>query len=108
MTKTKLPNIGNADVVNSFEEKLLEAQIYSKLSFGRHVTKLCQKASTKLYALARKSPCMDQSKLRTFMREFITSQFQYCALIWMFHSRQLHKKINKLQERELIITYKDI
>ena len=41
------------------------------------------------------------------MRAFITSQFQYCPLIWMFHSRQLNQKINKIQERAMRITYKD-
>ena len=73
--------IGNADVVNSSEEKLLGVQIDSRLSFDNHVSKLCQKASNKLYALARISPYMDQSKLRALMRAFITSQFQYCPLI---------------------------
>ena len=29
------------------------------------------------------------------------------GLIWMFHSRQLNQKINKIQERPLKITYKD-
>ena len=99
--------IGNADVVNSSEEKLLGVQIDSRLSFDNHVSKLCQKASNKLYALARISPYLDQSKLRALMRAFITSQFQYCPLIWMFHSRQLNQKINKIQERALRITFKD-
>ena len=99
--------IGSADVVNSSEEKLLGVQIDSKLSFDNHVSKLCQKASNKLYALARISPYIDQRKLRTLMRAFITSQCRYCPLIWMFHSRQLNKKINKIQERALRITYKD-
>ena len=40
------------------------------------------------------------------MRAYITSQFQYCPLIWMFHSRQLNKKINKIQERASRIIYK--
>ena len=39
--------IGNTDVVNSSEEKLLGVHIGSKLSFDRHVSKLCQKASNK-------------------------------------------------------------
>ena len=99
--------IGSANVVNSYEEKLLGVQIDSKLSFENHVSKLCQKASNKLYALARISPYMDHRKLRALMRAFITSQFQYCPLIWMFHSRQLNKKINKIQERALRIIYKD-
>ena len=99
--------IGNSEVVNSSEEKLLGVQIDNKLSFDNDVSKLCQKASNKLYELPRISPYMDQSKLRTLMSAFITSQFQYCPLIWMFHSRQLNKKINKIQERALRITHKD-
>ena len=99
--------IGNSEVVNSSQQKLLGVQIDNKLSFDNHVSKLCQKASNKLYALARLSPYTDQNKLRTLMRAFITSQFQYCPLIWMFHSRQLNKNINKIQERALRITYKD-
>ena len=50
---------------------------------------------------------MDQKKLRNLMRAFITSQFQYCPLIWMFHSRQLNQKIDKIQGRAPRITYKD-
>ena len=86
---------------------MLGVHIDSKLSFDSHVSKLCQKASNKLYALARISPYMNQNKLRYLMKAFITSQFQYCPLIWMFHSRQLSQKINKIQERALRITYKD-
>ena len=56
--------IGNSEVVNSSEEKLLGVQIDNKLSFHNHVSKLCQKASNKLYALARILPYIDQSKLR--------------------------------------------
>ena len=99
--------IGNSEVVNSSQEKLLGVQIDNKLSFDNHVSKLFQKASNKLYAHARISPYMDQNKLRIPMRAIITSQFQYCPLIWMFLSRQLNKKINKIQERVLRITYTD-
>ena len=50
---------------------------------------------------------MDQNKLRILMKSFINSQFQYCPLAWMFHSRKLNTKINKLHERALRITYRD-
>ena len=40
------------------------------------------------------------------MKAFITSQFNYCPLVWMFHSRTLNNKINKLHERALRIVYK--
>ena len=35
------------------------------------------------------------------------SQFQYCQLAWMFHSRNLNNKINKIHERAFGIAYKD-
>ena len=41
------------------------------------------------------------------MNAFITSQLNYCPLIWMFHSRQLNNRINKIQERALRLVYKD-
>ena len=41
------------------------------------------------------------------MKAFIESQFSYCPLIWMFHSRGVNNKINHLHERSLRIVYKD-
>ena len=41
------------------------------------------------------------------MKGFITSHFNCCPLIWMFHSRQLNNRINKIQERALRLVYKD-
>ena len=41
------------------------------------------------------------------MKAFIESQFSYCPLIWMFHSRNLNNKINKIHERSLRIVYND-
>ena len=38
------------------------------------------------------------------MRAF--SQFQYCPLAWMFHSKKLNNNINKLHECTLRITYR--
>ena len=50
---------------------------------------------------------MDQNKLRVLMRAFIKSQFLYCSLTWMFHSRKFNNKINKIHERALRTTYRD-
>ena len=41
------------------------------------------------------------------MKTFVESQFGYCPLIWMFHSRKVNRKINHLQERSLRIVYND-
>ena len=38
------------------------------------------------------------------MREFI-AKFSHCPLVWMYHSRTLNNKINKLRERALRLVY---
>ena len=38
---------------------------------------------------------------------FFDSQFNYCPLIWMFHSRNLNNKINRLHQRCLRVVYND-
>ena len=50
---------------------------------------------------------MDLPKRRVLMKAFITSQFSYCPLIWMYHSRTLNNGINNIHERALRLTYKD-
>ena len=99
--------VGNHDIKNSSSEILLGVTIDNKLKFNEHVTKLCKKASAKLHALARVSNYMTTGKLRILMKAFIESQFGYCPLIWMFHSRKLNNVINRIHERALRIVYKD-
>ena len=41
------------------------------------------------------------------MKAFITSQFSYCPLVCMFHSRTLYNRINKIHERALRLVYKN-
>ena len=41
------------------------------------------------------------------MKTFITSQFNYAPLTWMFHSRTLNNKINRIHERALRLVYED-
>ena len=86
---------------------LLGITIDHKLTFNEHVENLCIKANQKLHALARISNYMSQDKLRIIMKAFVTSQFGYCPLVWMFHSRKLNNRINTIQERALRLVYKD-
>ena len=53
------------------------------------------------------STYLGTDKSRLLMRAFVISQFQYCPLVWMFHSRKMNNKINRLLERALRIAYKD-
>ena len=50
---------------------------------------------------------MDINKRRTRMKAFIESQFGYCPLVWMRHSRTLNTHINSIHERALRLVYND-
>ena len=50
---------------------------------------------------------MNTMKRHTIMNAFISSQFGYCPLVWVFHSRMLNNRINKIHERALRIVYND-
>ena len=86
---------------------LLGITIDSNLTFENHIKNICKRASQKLNALAGVAPYMNMQKRRIIMKSFVKSQFGYCPLIWMFHSRRLNNKINSVHEITLRITYQD-
>ena len=51
--------VSEYDIKNSECEKLLGVEFDNKLTFEKHVTDICRKASRKIYALARIAPYMD-------------------------------------------------
>ena len=48
---------------------------------------------------------MSAKQRRIIIKAFINSQFGYCPLVWMFHSRKLNKRINKIHERALRVVF---
>ena len=73
----------------------------------KQLGELCNKASQKLHALSRISHFMDNKQCQIIMKAFINSQFGYCSLVWMFHSRKMNNRINKIRERSLRIVFND-
>ena len=86
--------IDNSYIESEDKQVLLGITIDSNLTAESHINSICKKASQKLNALARIAPYMNRHKRRTIMKSFVTSQFSYCPLIWMFHSRRVNNKIN--------------
>ena len=99
--------IGQTMIWEQNNVKLLGVHIDSNLSFNDHVTSLCVKAGRKLTALTRITNLLSIEKRKFLINSFVDSQFSYSKLIWMFHSRKLNSKINRLQERSLRIIYDD-
>ena len=99
--------LNDAFLENEKSVKLLGVQIDQNLDFEEHINVLLKEGNSKLHALMRISKYLTQDKLRLIMKNFIESQFNYCPLVWMCHSRGLNHKINKLHERALRVVYKN-
>ena len=81
-------------------EKLLGINIDHFLTFNEHVSKLCEKASQNLHAIAGILSYLNKYKLRLIMNVFFSFQFGYCPLVWMFHNRRYNNKINRLYKKD--------
>ena len=97
----------NASIASIPIEKLLGIILDSELNFEEHVNKICNIINKKVNALHHIGSHMSLDKRKMLLRGFIGSQVSYCLLIWMFHSRTLNNKINRLHEKSLRIAYGD-
>ena len=88
-------------------EKLLGIKVDCGLKFENYLDGVIKKASNKVNALSRVTPFMNLSKKKMLMNSFFKSQFSYCPLVWMCHSRTINNKINHLHERCLRVIYND-
>ena len=73
---------------------------WQRLEFDEHVNNLCKKAYQKLNALVLLAPFMNVDKKIIILKAFIEPQFGYYSLLWMFHSRSLGNKINRITKED--------
>ena len=85
-------NINGKKINNSREIELLGIVIDYQLKFKKHIENLCKKASFKLHAV---------EKARILPNAFVTNQFNYAPLIWMFASKTAINEILKIHYRTL-------
>ena len=71
----------------------------SELKFEEHINKICNIVKKKLNVLHRIGSHMSLDKRKMLLRAFIESQFSYCPLTWMLHSRTLNYKIYRIHEK---------
>ena len=90
------------DAAIQIEELRIKCSNVTKLVriLATHVDTIFKKAHRKLTVLSRIN-YMEFNKRHILMNAFFKAQFNYCAIIWMFHSSSLNTKINRLHERRL-------
>ena len=69
------------------------------MSFVRKPVKVKSNALTKC------DKFMSAEKRRLIFKLFIILQFNYCPLVWMFHTKQINNRINSLREKALRVAY---
>ena len=80
-------HVDEYEIENSKCQKLLGVKLDWKLNFDDRIFNVCKNTSGKLDALARIAPFIGLSKRRIIMKAFLNSQFSYCPLILICHSR---------------------
>ena len=97
--------VNNSYIKSEDEQVSLCITIDSNFTFENHIDSVYKEASRKLNVFAGIPSLYEYAKVKN--NHFVTSQFSYCLLIWMFYSRRLNNKINSTYKRALPITYQD-
>ena len=93
--------LGNKTLHAEAKQKLLGLKIDKDLDFQSHTKSIIQTANQKLSALIRVAPLMTDFNKKVTFNFFIKGQFNYCPLLWMFSTRAVNHKINRLHKRGL-------
>ena len=106
--KISTPLSIDGHALNSADQiDILGVTLDPKLKFDKHVNKICTKVSRQINALKRVSRYMNEPNRIATYRAFISSNFNYCPLAWIFCGRKNLNKLEHLQERALRFVYKD-
>ena len=77
-------DICNEKLSGTCSEKRMRIKTDNKLTFEEHVEELCKKACQKVSAMARVLSLMRFELRQRIVNSFITSNFSYYSLVWMF------------------------
>ena len=88
--------------------KILSITFDKELKFGAHKSNICNAASRQINALERLSKFLNESQRIPIYQAFISANFNFSPVVWMFCGKLNGKKLEKLQERALRFVYKDM
>ena len=100
-------NVGDSNIEESKEVDLLGVLINGDLSFSGYLNKQIKQANSKIASIKRYQYLLSFHKKKVLLSSFVHCHFSYAPLAWMFHSRDINNKINRIQERALRILYND-
>ena len=95
------PNIkiGNDQIQNSTQEKLLGVIVDSSLNWSSHVEATLKKCNSLLYLLGRIKTFLNLSTRKLYFNAYILPHLDYCCTIWGNCNDNLVEKLIKFQKR---------
>ena len=87
--------------------KMLGVTLDDNLNFNEHVRNICQTASCQINALKRISNFLNEQCRMNVYKSFISANFNYCPIVWLFCGKTNLNKLEKLQERALATVFCD-
>ena len=100
-------NIGESTIKQNKQVELLGVVIDEDLNFKDHFNTKIQKANSKLAVIQININYLSFYQKKIVLSSFVHSHFSYAPLVWMFHSREINNKINRVHKKALRILYND-
>ena len=85
--------------------ELLGITLDKNINFKRHIQNICRKANNKTKALLRIRKFLNLEQVQVSAEAYISSNFRYCPLIWMFCGKMSDNLIVKTHYRTLRAIY---
>ena len=85
--------------------ELLGITLDKNITFKRHIQNVCRKANNKTKTLLRIRKFLNLDQAQVLAKTYISSNFRYCPLIWMFSSKMSDNLIVKTHYKTLRAIY---
>ena len=94
-------NLNNCQIESSKSINILGIEIDDKLNFNNQIDNLCCKAGKQINALKRMKYLLDKQCKCIIYNSFVSSNFNYSPITWMFSNKLNFEKLNKTNKRAL-------
>ena len=86
---------------------LLVVHIDDRLNFEYHIEYILGKAARQLNVLKWMSHILDLDSKITIFKSFVSSNLEYCSIIWHFYNMKMSNRLENLQKRALRFVHSD-
>ena len=98
-------NVNGKIVLEDEQVRLMGVTIDNNLNFNSHIKENCGKVHQKTSALSRLRGYISDKEAKLLLNTVVTSNLQYCSLIWLFCSKAADNLIHRTTKRAMRITY---